>query len=735
MPRHAQRSSSARPQVHRSTASRHRAEPPASPRRVSVRPAIAGVVAASTLALLAALLPGQGWWAAANDLGDEQTLDARAWFRASEDVTLTAGSTNRGAETVLQVAPQGDRTLLKFATHDEGELATATLSVHVSELGGPVRLAVRSVTADGWTESTATADAAPAPGAPEESTPTVEVTGTGWVDLPVPTALVRSPQAALEVVAVDGDAGINITSREGGQAPVLGLTWKPWAGKPVPTLTTSPTTSPSTPPTTSPTTSPTSSTTTTSPSTTASPTTTTPTSSPSPTTTSPGVLPFDMTVDPRSTQRLAFAHYFTPYPVSLDDREQSTDYYTRHYLNPTGESSKHATYGGLLRDRPLPRAVVGTGYRDADLRTEVRQARAAGLDGFTVDVLNIRGTNWDRIVALLAAAKAVDPDFMIVLQPDMTTLDDETPAALAAAMAQLADQPSAGRLADGRLIISPFKAEAKSASWWGSWITTMRTQHGENVAFVPTFLDWRANMDSFAPISYGFSAWGERTPSQVGSATAAAAKAHQLGKIWMAPVAVQDVRPSQGMYWEAGNTETLRGSWSAAIQGGAEWVHIPTWNDYSEHTSLAPSANHGWAFLDASAYWMTQWKKGTAPTLKRDAVYVTSRTHPVAARPTFTTQTKLTVMRSGSITPRDTVEALVFLTAPATIKVTVGSTVHTWEAPAGVSAKTFPLATGTVKASITRGGSTVGTAQLPKAVTSSPYVQDLTYYADGSLRP
>lgn len=733
MPRHAQRSSAARPPVRRTTTSRHRAEPPSAPRRVSVRPAIAGVVAASTLALLAALLPGQGWWAAASDLGDEQTLDAKAWFRASEDVTLTAGRTNRGAETVLQVAPQGDRTLLKFATNDQGELAAATLSVHVAELGGPVRLAVRGVTADGWTESTATAEAAPAPGAPEESTPTVDVTRAGWVDLPVPTTLVQSPQAALEVVAVGGDAGVDITSREGGQAPVLGLTWKPWAGKPVPTLTTSPTTSPSTPPTTAPTSSPTSTTRTTSPSTTASPTTTTPTSSPSPTTTSPGVLPFDMTVDPRSTQRLAFAHYFTPYPVSMDDKDAASDYYTRNYLSPTGESGKHAAYGGLLRDRPLPRPVIGTGWRDADLRTEVRQARAAGLDGFTVDVLNIRGTNWDRIVALLAAAKAVDPDFMIVLQPDMTTLNDETPEALATAMAQLADQPSAGRLSDGRLIISPFKAEAKSASWWGSWLTTMRTQHGENVAFVPTFLDWRANMDAFAPISYGFSAWGERSPAQTASMVGAGQKADQLGKIWMAPVAVQDVRPNQSTYWEAGNTETLRGSWNAAIQGGAEWVHIPTWNDYSENASIAPSANHGYTFVDASAYWMTQWKKGTAPTLKRDAVYVTSRIQPVAARPTFA-QTKLMTLRSNSIPARDTVEALVFLTAPATIKVTVGSTVHTWEAPAGVSAKTFPLATGTVKASITRGGSTIGTAQLPKPVTSTPYVQDLSYYGDGSLR-
>ena len=45
--------------------------------------------------------------------------------------------------------------------------------------------------------------------------------------------------------------------------------------------------------------------------------------------------------------RWAFAHYFTPYPVSLDTKDPANDYYTRAYLNPTGESGIHAAYGGV----------------------------------------------------------------------------------------------------------------------------------------------------------------------------------------------------------------------------------------------------------------------------------------------------------------------------------------------------------------------------------------------------
>ena len=117
----------------------------------------------------------------------------------------------------------------------------------------------------------------------------------------------------------------------------------------------------------------------------------------------------------------------------------------------------------------------------------------------------------------MKAADKVDKDFQIIIQPDMTTLNDESPAAIATAVDQLAAYPAAARLPDGRLIVSPFKAEAFNAAWWGSWLTTMKNTHGENVAFVPTFLDWRKNMDPFNSISYGFSAWGERSPAQVSS--------------------------------------------------------------------------------------------------------------------------------------------------------------------------------------------------------------------------
>ena len=64
--------------------------------------------------------------------------------------------------------------------------------------------------------------------------------------------------------------------------------------------------------------------------------------------------------------------------------------------------------------------------------------------------------------------------------------------------------------------------------------------------------------------------------------------------IWMQPVAVQDERPSAGVFDEAGNTQNLRDTWSVAINGDAEWVQLVTWNGYDETTQFAPSLKH-WA--------------------------------------------------------------------------------------------------------------------------------------------
>ncbi|WP_251058913.1 MULTISPECIES: glycoside hydrolase family 71 protein [unclassified Streptomyces] len=451
-----------------------------------------------------------------------------------------------------------------------------------------------------------------------------------------------------------------------------------------------------------------------------------------------GALPFDMPQPAalRSAaggKKLVFAHYFTPYPLSLDNTGADGDYYTRNYLDPDGEGGKHERYGGLLRDRPLPVQPKGGNWEYANLQQEVRTARAAGIDGFTLDMLSLSGKNWERSNLLMEAAHSVDPAFKVMLMPDMTSLRTDDPGVLADAVAALGKAPAAHRLRDGRLVVSPFKAEAKSAGWWSQVINTLKSRHGISTAFVPLFLDFGAHNGEFAPISYGFSEWGSRSYVGQESSTRDVQRAHAMGKIWMQPVSVQDARPNQGVYDEAGNTATLRATWAHAIDDGADWVQLTTWNDYSEGSQFAPSLHNGYAYLDLTSYFLTRFKTGSWPEIVRDTLYLTARTQFAGADPTGD-QSLLMSLRKGSAAPRDTVEVLSFLTAPAAIRTKAGPAKDTHEAPAGLHSELLPLGPGTSSAVVVRDGKAGTAVELPYVADREVEVQDLQYYAVTSGR-
>lgn len=451
-----------------------------------------------------------------------------------------------------------------------------------------------------------------------------------------------------------------------------------------------------------------------------------------------GALPFDLPQPAAlrsgaAGKKLVFAHYFTPYPLSLDNASADADYYTRHYLKPDGENGKHARYGGLLRDRPPPVPPKSGNWELANLQQEVRTARAAGIDGFTLDLLSLTGKNRERCELLMEAARSVDPGFKIMLMPDMTSLGTDDPAVLADLLADLGKSPAAHRLPDGRLVVSPFKAEEKSVAWWTRAMDSLKTRHGIRTAFVPLFLDFGAHSAGFEPISYGFSEWGSRSyVGQEGSARDVR-RAHAAGKIWMQPVSVQDARPNQGIYDEAGNTATLRATWSRAIEDGADWVQLTTWNDYSEGGQFAPSLHNGHAYLDLSSYYLTRFKTGSWPEIVRDTLYLSSRTQFAAAVPSGG-QSLVMSLRGGSAPARDTVEVLSFLTASARVRTAVGAAEGSHAAPAGVHSELLPLAPGAASAAVVRDGGTGAGVELRHPVDRTVEVQDLQYHAATSGR-
>lgn len=444
-------------------------------------------------------------------------------------------------------------------------------------------------------------------------------------------------------------------------------------------------------------------------------------------------VPYDV-AKPGSASKKVFAHYMPTYPISFDNRPPDSDYYAVNYLRPEGENGKHAAVGGFTRDRPLGRDPLDGDWQLADAMTEVQQASAAGIDGFTVNLMGFSGPTWDRSLRIAEAAGRSGTGFVTVPNLDLTSSVADAPVSTVAAnLARFYSEPSAYRLPDGRLMLSSFRAESKSVEWWQSLIGTLASSYGIRVAFVGVMLDLTpARIEQYAPISYALGNWGVRTAYAVSNAPRLAGLVRAAGSRWLAPVALQDVRHVGMLYAEAGNTETLRASWDRAMADQAELVQLVTWNDYAESTQLAPSMAHGSSFLDVDGYYLTRFKTGQDPTLLGDELVVTHRVQRFGDQPTQQSGSMSPTLSGNAVPPRDTVEVVSMLSAPATVTLSSGGSSATFDAPAGLSAHLMPLEVGPVAASAVREGETVASVTSPYPVVASPTRWDLQYYGASS---
>ncbi|HSZ08040.1 MAG TPA: glycoside hydrolase family 71 protein [Steroidobacteraceae bacterium] len=450
-------------------------------------------------------------------------------------------------------------------------------------------------------------------------------------------------------------------------------------------------------------------------------------------------LPFTMPSSDAlfSSAKKVFAHYFYPFPLSVENKSASDDYYNRNYLNPQGEKGKWAANGGFLRQRPLP---IGDNsehnWQLSNMQREVRMAIDRGITGFTFDVLSAKeaaGAD-SRLQLLLNAAHNVDPRFKILVMPDISALKSDAEAVVSS-IATVAASPAGYRLDDGRLVVTAFNAGANSPDWWASVFARLKAR-GIAVAFVPTFLGWKAQAGAFAPISHGFADWGTATAGASESMKSDAEMAHRnYGKIFMMPVDPQQYRPKDSIYWEAGNSGAFRNAWTSAIDGNAEWAQLVTWSDFSESSQVEPYTDAtlrkdiGTGFYDLNAFYAAWFLTGKQPPITHDVLYFFYRREPTdAASPAQSAPNKVV---NG--TPENDIELLAFLTAPGELKITIGGHTSVQQAPAGITSFKVHTAPGTPIFALERGGSDVISFQGPIQIFGSAGlpsgVIDMTYWS------
>ncbi|WP_219517376.1 endo-1,3-alpha-glucanase family glycosylhydrolase [Nonomuraea ceibae] len=582
---------------------------------------------------------------------------------------------------------------------------TMTLQVRATRTTNTTVSAHR-VTGD-WAETRTTWDTRPTFG-PALATRTGFTAGQ-VATLDVSKAFTGNGAYSFGLTASAGPVAVLYSSRTTGKGPTLKITYTPAAATPSPSPTSSPTSSP-------------------------------PTGSPAPTTppTSPdGVcLPFDKPAASalRSYDRKVFAFYFPPYPLSIDDKDPSKDQYAS-WLNPLGSNGMYAAQGGHSRDRPLTRPVRGGDWRTADFEVEVRQAIAAGLDGFVYEHhTSASDQRFNQFPKLLAAARNVDPGFRIMLSPDFPTAKDAPHDKVIADILMAKGHPSLYHLPDGTIPLAPFYPERQPPAWWDE-LRAKLAGKGMKTVLVPIFLDWQGTgKTEWNDHVAGYSSWGVRWQSSTEGYKRAGLEAAERGRFYMAPASLEDVRPRDKRYWEPSNSGTLRQSFVKADEGGAAMISLMTWNDYAE-SWVAPSVERGYAPMDLIAYYTTWFKTGKWPAVKRDALYYFHRSHHTDAPFDKTKQTIGPITVPYGDAPRNEVELVAFLKEPGVVSIRQGSDVRTKEVTsAGMVSFKAPLKPGTTPVfELKRGGRLVQTVKSHTPIKESVVYQDLINHAGGGL--
>lgn len=183
----------------------------------------------------------------------------------------------------------------------------------------------------------------------------------------------------------------------------------------------------------------------------------------------------------------------------------------------------------------------------------------------------------------------------------------------------------------------------------------------------------------------------------------------QAGKTWSIPMWHQYNNIAGSLHVEEG-TNRLRRTWDTARKTHSTLIQYVTWNDYGEDTNLAPGTATRYTIYDLTAHQIKWWKTGKEPTYDHDKVYLTYRRFPKDVD-IFPFHSRRFV--------EGVLEVATILTKPAFIKLP-GRNVS-YQAPAGLFVKQFPLAAGPVAAQVIRDGKVALDVNSPDPISDKPW--------------
>ena len=407
---------------------------------------------------------------------------------------------------------------------------------------------------------------------------------------------------------------------------------------------------------------------------------------------------------------------------------------------------------------------------------DIVMAQSMGIDGFALNAGAWSSeTNYQTAARnLFTAAAQLSTGFQLFFSADGAGNVGSLPAADVINMVETYGNSANYFHNNGKPVLSTFGGGGANSltdlNWWKSEVLTPLANAGYPVSFIPFFFasnNWDADnikalVNFWDPIIDGMFAWTAGADAGLASPHSQVAINQNFSQYLKA----NDKQVMGGFtntYWGTKQTSAGRryfeydegqgaaANWAGIIAANPDWVEITTWNDFNEsymmpiddfarYNSWGNYQGFGWwkshrGYAELDRYYIQWYKTGIEPTITDDAIFYFYRTHSMnlvaASDPDgpvtsfapnfFTCRTQADCnMRYGTV--QDVIYLTVPLTEAASLIVSTGGQVSTYNLPAGMNHLTVPFKAGTQIFSLVRNNQTIA------SVTGDPILSQITYY-------
>ncbi len=312
----------------------------------------------------------------------------------------------------------------------------------------------------------------------------------------------------------------------------------------------------------------------------------------------------------------------------------------------------------------MPTIPYASRDRETILR-HVQQAKGAGIDAFALSWLGPGNPTEDNLAALLSVAEAQDFRAGVYFETDSSFFhsQEDIVAALRHVIDVHAAQPAFLRYG-GRPVIFFWRLEAVPLAAgqtplraWAAIRDQVDPDHATIWIAEGVDIEYQAVFDGHHLYSIAWSSDVNHTLVDWGHRVREYQAEHGLDRLWVATVmpGYNDLLTGREEAFvrdrEGGNF--YRRTWQAAMDSGADWILITSWNEWVEGSQIEPSVSYGELYLDLTREWAAQFKAGPSvpPTASPSVVPSIIPSEEVNVFPATATPAPPTATAAPSSTP------------------------------------------------------------------------------------